>query len=150
MAFEKVEKHVLVEGEINKDFAWSILSDIKNYKNIMDNVDDIHILERDDEKGVSEWFVTVEEAPLTWKEKDKYDNKNYTFAFESFDGDFDTIRGFWKIEDYDKGGIKIISNIEYDLGIPVLEEVLGSILKEKMIVNIDIMLNSIKNKLLKN
>ncbi|MBD3343432.1 MAG: hypothetical protein GF401_00045 [Chitinivibrionales bacterium] len=147
MGYERISTEAVLKGKVRKDFAWEIISDYSRYPQIMESVDKVTIQERNNGHGRSEWFVTIEEAPLTWIERDYYDRDNYEIRFESIDGDFDTINGRWKVEDYDKGGIKINFDIDYHLGIPVIEEVLGDILRRKMKANMDSMVNAIKNEL---
>jgi len=149
MANQKVETEAVLKGKVRKEFAWKIISDYSRYEFFMENVDKINILERTPTEGKSEWFVTIEEAPLKWVERDYYDVDNYELRFESIGGDFESIRGRWKVENFQNEGIKIFFTIEYDLGIPVIEEVLGHILKEKMKTNIDSMIHAIKEELTK-
>lgn len=149
MAFVHVETEAILKGKIRKEFAWNIISDYSRYPKIMENVDNVEILERSGNEGKSEWFVTIEEAPLTWIEKDYFNLDNFEIRFESIDGDFDNLNGYWKVEDLGGDGIKLSFGIDYNLGIPVIEEVLGSILKDKMKKNIDSMIHAIKEELTK-
>jgi len=148
MAFERVSTEAILKGMIRKEFAWNIVSDYSRYPVIMENVDEVRIHERSGNEGKSEWFITVEEAPLTWLERDFFDEENYEVRFESIDGDFENINGRWKVDNLvGEDGIRIEFHIDYNLGIPVIEEVLGHILKEKMKTNIDSMLHAIKEEL---
>lgn len=147
MAYERVSTEAVLKGKVRKEFAWTIISDYSRYEAIMENVDKVNVIEKTPTNGKSEWFVTVEEAPLRWVERDYYDVANYELRFESIDGDFENINGTWKVEDFQNEGIKIYFTIDYNLGIPVIEEVLGHILKEKMKTNIDSMIHAIKEEL---
>lgn len=147
MGYERVSTEAILKGKVRKEFAWTIISDYSRYEAIMDNVDRVNVIEKSATEGKSEWFVTVEEAPLKWLERDYYDIDNYELRFESIDGDFENIDGKWKVEDFKNEGIKIYFTVDYNLGIPVIEEVLGHILKEKMKTNIDSMIHAIKEEL---
>jgi ribosome-associated toxin RatA of RatAB toxin-antitoxin module len=147
MAFEKVSTEAILPGCVRKENAWDIISDYTRYSAIMDNVDKVEITERSGEEGISRWYVTVEEAPLYWVEKDLFNKHDYEIIFKSIEGDFDNINGRWHIRDGASGGIAINFEIQYNLGIPVIEEVLGHILKEKMKTNIDKMIAAVKNEL---
>lgn len=149
MALVKVSTEAVLKGKIRKDFAWNIISDFMRYKKIMENVEEVKIIERNGNEGKSEWFINVENAPLTWIERDYFDENNYEIKFESIAGDMEIFNGKWKVEDCNNEGIKIFFNVEYELGIPVIEEVLGHILKEKMQSNINSMVNAIKDELTK-
>ncbi len=144
MAYEHVSTEKVLKGRFRKEKAWEIISDYSCYPEIMDNVDEVTIHERNEKDGESEWFITIEEAPLTWKEKDSFNKEYFELNFKSVSGDFDNIDGAWKIENYNNEGIRIKFSIDYNLGIPVIEEVLGHILKEKMKNNIDSMIAAVE------
>jgi ribosome-associated toxin RatA of RatAB toxin-antitoxin module len=137
----------ILEGCHRKENAWNIISNYALYPGMMDNVDKVEICERNGDEGVSRWYITVEDAPLYWVEKDYFDSPNYEIVFKSIEGDFDNINGHWSIKDHIESGIQIRFEIQYNLGIPVIEEVLGHILKEKMKANIDRMMGFIRNEL---
>ncbi len=147
MAFVHVSTSATLQGKFRKEKAWEIISDYSRYPVIMENVEEVKIHERDEKEGISEWFVKIDEAPLNWIEEDHFDKENFELRFESLEGDFDDINGQWKIENNNHDGIKILFSIDYNLGIPVIEEVLGRILKGKMKSNIDSMIAAIKKSL---
>ncbi len=134
---------------VRKDAAWRIISDFNRFPKLMTNVDKILIHERSEDKGTSEWFFTLDNAPLHWLEQDRFDPSNYEIRFESIDGDFDRISGAWKIEDHNGEGIKLNYSVDYHLGIPVIDEVVGDIFQEKMKKNIDSMVQSVTDELVR-
>jgi ribosome-associated toxin RatA of RatAB toxin-antitoxin module len=147
MAFEKVLSEAIIQGCVRKKSAWNIISDYSKYPAIMDNVDNVEIVEKTSEQGISKWQVSIDDAPLYWIEKDYFNHRNFEIAFKSFEGDFDNINGRWNITDSSNTGIKITFEIEYNLGIPVIEEVLGAILRGKMKSNMEKMVGAIKKEL---
>jgi ribosome-associated toxin RatA of RatAB toxin-antitoxin module len=147
VAFETVTTKALLTGSIRKENAWKIISDYSRYAAIMDNVDKVEITERSGDEGISRWQVTIEEAPLYWVEKDLFNSRDFEITFTSIEGDFDNINGRWRIRDNTDDGIAIDFEIQYNLGIPVIEEVLGHILKEKMKSNIDKMMAAVEKEL---
>ena len=147
MAFETVTTEAILPGCIRKENAWNIISDYTRYSSIMENVDKVEITERSGDTGISRWYVTVEDAPLYWVEKDRFNSRDFEITFESIEGDFDNINGRWRIRDNIDNGIAIDFEIKYNLGIPVIEEVLGHILKDKMKTNIDKMMAAVRKEL---
>jgi Oligoketide cyclase/lipid transport protein len=144
MAIQRIATEAILKGNVRKEFAWQMISDFSRFPGFISSVNKVNILDRNEDVGKSEWFITVENAPLRWTEIDRFDKKNYEIRFESIDGDFETISGYWKVEDFNNEGIKLRYCLDYSLGIPVIEEVVGEVLKEKMKSNIDFMLNAIK------
>lgn len=149
MTFEHVSTEAVLKGNVRKKTAWKLITDFSRYPLFIDTIDEVKILEINDRESKSEWFSTIDGAPLRWIERDLYDKENFSLRFESIEGDFDSIKGNWRIENYNHKGIKIAFDVNYSLGIPVIEEVLGPVLKQKMKSNIDLMINSIKRELLK-
>jgi ribosome-associated toxin RatA of RatAB toxin-antitoxin module len=147
MAFETVATEALLPGCIRKENAWNIISDFSRYPAIMENVDKVEVTERTSDSGISRWYVTVEEAPLYWVEKDFFNPRDYEIVFKSIDGDFDNINGRWRIKNDIASGITIFFEIQYNLGIPVIEEVLGTVLRDKMKTNIDKMVDAVRTEL---
>lgn len=147
MAYERVSSEAVLAGKIRKDFAWKVISDFSRYPGFMENVDKVETRESGPTEGMSEWFVTIEEAPLRWLEKDHFDRERHEIRFESVDGDFDQISGLWRLRDHEGRGIKVLFDVEYNLGIPVIEDVLGNVLREKMKGNMDSMLGAIGKEL---
>lgn len=150
MAFQKVATEAVLDGCYRKENAWNIISNYSRYPEFMDNVDKVEIMERNGAEGISRWFTTVEEAPLTWVERDLFNTQSYEIIFKSIEGDFENINGHWSIKDRIDSGISINFEIQYNLGIPVIEEVLGHILQEKMKANIDKMMAAVKKELCSN
>jgi ribosome-associated toxin RatA of RatAB toxin-antitoxin module len=148
MALEKVLSEAIIPGCVRKERAWEIISDYAKYPTIIEIVDKVEVLERTEETGLSKWQITIENAPLYWVEKDFFNHHAFQIRFKSIEGDFDAINGRWHITDADASGIKIAFEIEYDLGIPVIEAVLRPILREKMKASMARMVRAIQQHLI--
>jgi ribosome-associated toxin RatA of RatAB toxin-antitoxin module len=147
MSLVKVESHCQVIGKWGHK-VWEIISNIENYPVFMNNVNEVKIIERVENEGISEWYAQIEDAPLHWVEHDFFYPEKKETQFISKEGDFEIIRGGWKINENDDNTTSFKMTIEYNLGIPVIEEVFGHILKEKIILNIQMMMDSIKRELM--
>ena len=93
MSFETVSTETVLTGCVRKEKAWKIISDYSRYPSIMDNVDKVEIAERSGDEGISRWYITVEEAPLYWVEKDHFNSRDFEITFKSIEGDFDNRGG---------------------------------------------------------
>ena len=146
MALTKVETETTILSYKSRENIWNIISDFSQYSKIMQNVEHVSVIEKNGNSGKSEWHVNIEDAPITWIEEDFYDNKNGIISFKSIEGDFETFNGKWELIEGEQG-IKIKFTVEYYLGLPVIEEVLGHILKDKMQSNIESMLSNIQKRI---
>ena len=147
MAVQCITVEAILKGNVRKEFAWGIISDFSRFPGLMRSVDKVTVLESGGDRGVSEWFITVDNAPFRWTQKDEFDRKNYEIRFESVGGDFESIRGSWNVEDYNNEGIKLRYCVKYILGIPVIEDVVGTVLKDKMEKNMGHMLEAVSREL---
>ena len=143
MAYERISTQTVLRGPVRKESAWRIISDFGEYPALTRTIEKVIVHERTERAGRSEWFVFLEDAPMRWLQKDYFDAANYSMQFESIDGDFEKISGAWKVEDYNGEGIALDYSLDYSLGIPVIEDVVGAVFKEKMKNNIDSMVQSI-------
>ena len=147
MALEHISTKAFVKGGVRKDFAWRMIADFGNYPAQGRPIQKVVVHERSAREGKSEWFLSLEDAPVRWMEKDYFDAENFGISFESVDGDFEHINGCWKVEDHNGEGIELGYRFDYDLGIPVIEENVGPILKAKMQTNIDTIVQSLAARL---
>ena len=112
--------------------AWQQIIDFANYPEVIPQVDAIRIFEQNPHHVRSEWSITLDGAPFSWIEIAAPQQEQFVINSEAISGDFDTLRGKWKIEDSENEGIKLLYFLEYKLGIPVIEENCRDILMAKM------------------
>ncbi|MFC1584032.1 type II toxin-antitoxin system RatA family toxin [Fibrobacterota bacterium] len=143
----RIQAETVIFSTISNERVWDAVTDLEAFPSFMENVDEVKIIERDGLEGVSEWLVNIEGAPFSWVEKDLFNKESLSLDFESMDGDFDKLDGSWRIETREGESKKIHCEVNYLLGIPVIEEVLGDVLKEKMTRHLQSMLDALRKKL---
>jgi len=122
--------------------AYEIMKDMERYPEYMESVKSVKILEQDKNRVTTHWEAELDGAPINWVQKVRMEEKSQEMTFEAIEGDFDVFRGKWCVFECDKRVcLKLL--IEYRLGIPVIEEVLGPILEEKVRNNSKDMLEAI-------
>ena len=148
MVQHRVEEVITMDPRDRADLAWKLLTNFGGFPAIMSNVTRVVVTHSGGEGyGESEWFVDIEGAPLRWKERDRIDPQARRIDFEAFEGDFETFVGSWNLEQPGPRELRIRCSVTYDLGIPVIDEVLGHILEEKMSTNLRAMLLAIRDRL---
>ena len=119
-------------GYARKSDLWKQITDFTIYPKLIPQIDSIRIIEQGQRKSSTEWFITLDGAPFSWVEFDTFKRERYTFCYEAVSGDFDVFRGEVKIDDnIVLNGIRLTCSLNFELGIPVIEEHCGDILKEK-------------------
>ncbi|MBM4318670.1 MAG: hypothetical protein FJ125_01600, partial [Deltaproteobacteria bacterium] len=91
---------------------------------------------------ITSWDTEIEGAPLLWTERDTILPDELTIRFESIDGDFDVFRGAWLVVPHG-AGVVLACELEYSLGVAILDELVGPILKQKIVENLSIMLDGL-------
>ena len=126
--------------------AYTYLRDMEAFPNYMENVQQVTLTPKSGNQSIVEWETMVEEAEFNWTQVNSYDESKRTIQFKLIEGDFDLLEGEWKVmEDSHKYFLSL--ELRYAIGLPVIEDVLGPILNEKMQSNSLSMLRSIKTRL---
>jgi ribosome-associated toxin RatA of RatAB toxin-antitoxin module len=126
--------------------AFALMIDVARYPDYMPSVNSLEILAGDGNDLVTRWEAEIDGAPIRWVQKVWWNTADREMHFEAVAGDFDVFRGKWAAG-LAEGGVRLALTVEYRLGIPVIEEVLGPILKEKVKANSEAMLEAIAGRL---
>ena len=127
--------------------AYAVVEDIERFPEFMPNVDDIRIIESSGQRKVAHWDTTIDDAPLDWVEEGIYEPEELRVRFRSLEGVFDRFDGFWQVEAAD-GGCEVVFELEYRIGLPEIDEIIGPILRERLIDNTEAMLAAIEDRIL--
>ncbi|MCK4486383.1 MAG: SRPBCC family protein [Desulfobacterales bacterium] len=126
--------------------AYAIMKDVERYPEYMASVKSIEVLERNQDMLITRWDADIEGAPVNWVQNVWMKDESQEMTFEATEGDFDVFRGKWSVsQSGTEVWLKLI--VEYKLGIPVIEEVLGPVLEEKVKANSEAMLEAIVSQL---
>ena len=136
----RVEMNVRQPPEVAFDFVL----DVENYSRLMPNVNRVSILQQDGRRRTTHWDTEIEGAPLIWTEEDTILRSELRIEFDCIEGDFDVFRGCWEVVRVNVGGhAHVACELEYSIGIPVIEEIVGRILRQKMCENLEVMLRGL-------
>jgi ribosome-associated toxin RatA of RatAB toxin-antitoxin module len=139
----------LLDNNIRKSAIWKQLKNFTLFNTFVPGVNKI-TLTKDNSKVTAEWFITIDGVPFTWLEVVNFDEHNFTVDFEAVCGDFDKWYGEWTLVSTTQGNFAIEFKLNYRLGIPVVENVVGSILNSKIQKFIDTMVNAHAERLMLN
>lgn len=152
MKIEKIETTVRIEPpdgippESYLDDAYSCLKDMESYPSYMADVLSVKSKPLTANTSHVEWEAKVEDARFSWKQINTNDHENRTVQFEMTEGDFELLDGQWQVA-ANESLYYLRLNLRYAIGLPVIEEVLGPVLKKKMQTNSLSMLSSIKRRI---
>lgn len=125
----------------DRDQVFGFLRDVANYSKLMPNVNSVSILRETDGHRITRWDTEIESAPLIWTEEDRISTADLRIEFHSIEGDFDVFRGSWQVlASNPPSSLQVACELEYSVGIPVIEEILGPVLRDKITENLKVML----------
>ena len=123
--------------------AFKVVEDIERFPEFMPNVNSLTLLEAEGNRKVAAWDITIDDAPLSWIEEGIYDKQNLIVHFRALEGVFDRFDGYWQVI-RDGEGSRVTFELIYEIGLPEIEDIVGPILRERMVENADSMLEAIE------
>lgn len=111
------------------DVVWALVRDVERYPGLMPSVRRIerlaHELAADGTStSVVGWEVEIEDSVLMWVEREHADPAARRVTFEQQSGDLDRFRGHWQVTAVGPEVTEISLLIDFEIGMPMLREVL--------------------------
>lgn len=126
--------------------VFELFRHVETFPDFMPNVESIEVAERGEGWSVSHWHTDLDGAPLQWKERDDYDPQALEIRFSLLEGDIAQLDGHWAFAPRPEGTL-VSCEFDYDLGVPLVEEVVGDTIREKLQHNIEEMLRAVRQRL---
>lgn len=136
-----VETSIFIDDK--PENVYRAASDMERYPKYMADVESVKVVEREGNTTLSEWVSDIEGTPIYWTERDVFDEKNLVIEYKLTEGDLDKFEGRWTFSPSGTG-TKVVLGVDFDFGIPHLEELIGPVLKTKVRDNSDMMLAGLK------
>lgn len=140
----KPDNNENIDNFLNK--AYVSLKDLKSFPEFMENVISVTEVPAENLSCYHNWDIMVDDAQFQWKQRTVNNQEKRTVDFEMVEGDFEFLKGTWKVVD-EAGKYSLQFNMNYAIGLPIIEDVLGPVLRKKLETNIYTMLSTIKNRL---
>jgi len=129
-----------------QDKAYAMMVDVERYPHYMPSVNALDIVAQGEDGFTTRWDAQIDGAPLASVQRVRRDDAGRQMHFEAVEGDFEVFYGTWSVT-ASGGTVHLNLTVAYRLGIPVIEDVLGPILKEKVRSNCTAMLEAIAGRL---
>lgn len=123
--------------------AFQVVEDLERFPEFMPNVNSLTLLEVDGNRKVAAWDIMIDDAPLSWIEEGIYDKQNLIVHFRSLEGVFDRFDGYWQVTSEGEDS-RVTFELIYEIGLPEIEEIVGPILRDRLIENAESMLEAIE------
>lgn len=125
--------------------AYKIVIDVANFPNFMSNIVSINIIEDSGDRKIVEWVMEIDGAEIEWTEEIIYSDVELTARFRAISGMFAIFDGIWRVAEHPRGAL-INVELEYGLGLPEIEDIIGDILGKKLNENVEAMLIAIERR----
>ncbi|KQV14662.1 MULTISPECIES: type II toxin-antitoxin system RatA family toxin [unclassified Kitasatospora] len=129
------------------DTVWAAVVDVERYPHCMASVDSVVITEQPDARHrTTAWSVRLQGSVLRWTEAEVIDPAARRFDFRQLTGDLGEFVGHWAV-DATPGGSLVTLHADFDIGIPLLAEMLNPIAAKALRENAEEMLAALRQQL---
>jgi len=127
------------------DRVWETVVDIERYQDSMDTVRSVRIVEQNDEcRRRAAWSVLLKGSILEWEEEEHLDRETHTVVFKQLRGDLEHFDGHWTLEAIGLEQTKVVFEVVFEIGIPMLAEMLNPVAQRSLQENCTEMLRGIE------
>lgn len=125
--------------------VWIAVSDVLSYPRFMDNVNHVNLVEElPDGSTLTSWSVVLKGSNLEWTERDVADHQNRRLEFAQTDGDLEQFEGVWSVTEPGDGTVVVRLECDFDIGIPLLADMLNPVAARALTENSEAMLRQIE------
>ncbi|EMN82520.1 polyketide cyclase/dehydrase [Leptospira interrogans serovar Grippotyphosa str. UI 12764] len=93
-----------------------------------------------------DWEVILKGSLLKWREFEQRFPDNFIMKFNQLSGDLDKFDGYWKLEKITENDTNANLYIDFEIGIPMLKDMLDPVATKSLTENANEMLNSLNEK----
>lgn len=134
---------VRIGGSQRRRHVFERLRDLEAYPAWMNGLMKVQPLRRLGERGTSRWSIEVHGCPVGWVQEDHFDSRALTYRFDGREGDFEYLTGAFRVQESEDSTL-IVYESRWDLGIPVIEDLLGRSVEGTMRRAVDSMLEAFR------
>jgi ribosome-associated toxin RatA of RatAB toxin-antitoxin module len=131
--------------------VWTAMLDIESFPDYMPNVlrTEVVSLGDDGTRRVSAWSARLKGSVLEWVEDEHIDHGRRCIEFTQIDGDLDVFQGTWQVVDGESDGETTVRlQAEFEIGIPLLADMLNPVAARALRDNQEQMLRSLEARVL--
>jgi uncharacterized membrane protein len=108
------------------DRVWQEVLDIASFPSYMDEVREVEILREEGNLRRSRWSILLKGSILEWEEEELIDFADRKIAFHQIEGDLAYFTGWWHVTQTAEG-VSTQMHVEFDIGIPLLADMLNPV-----------------------
>ncbi|MDO8885990.1 SRPBCC family protein [Candidatus Oleimmundimicrobium sp.] len=135
-----------IEIKAPKKDVYKLAKNMESFPSFMRDVKEVKVVKEEKNKTVTEWATEIDDIALNWTEEEWFDDENCLIKYKLIEGDLDKFEGEWKFEEIPEG-TRLVLTVDFDFGMPNMEDLIGPVLELKVKENSEMMLEGMKKKM---
>ena len=141
----KVEVDITISAPAEE--VWRAVTAVEDYPRFMESVREVAILEDPPDGGrLTSWSVDLKGSLLEWTEREQVRHDVRRLEFDQVDGDLDRFVGAWSVTDAGDGRAAVSLEVDFDIGIPLLADMLNPVAARALQENSERMVREIERR----
>lgn len=125
--------------------VWEVVIDVERYPAQMESVRWVRIEDvASPEVRRVAWSVLLKGSILEWAEEERIDHDARHVTFTQVSGDLEVFEGRWDVEEREPGLVRVTFDVTFEIGIPLLAEMLNPVAQRSLRDNLTDMLRGIE------
>lgn len=129
--------------EVPADRVWELVRDVEAYPRLMEPVRSLEVLEEGPDWVVTAWEVELKGSILKWTEHEQRDEERRRLTYHQIEGDLERFDGYWQVTALTPEVTEAILIVRFEIGIPMLREMLDPVAERAIRENSRLMLRSL-------
>ncbi|HOE68840.1 MAG: Long-chain acyl-(acyl-carrier-protein) reductase [Candidatus Omnitrophica bacterium ADurb.Bin314] len=125
-----------------------LLTRVEDFPSLLPAIKECHIVDRDRKRSVTSWKVQIDGLPIQWREEAFFEYRSFTVRFRALEGDLESFEGRWILAEGPSDSTEITVEAAIRLGIPVMDQIVGGMVTEKIRGFFETLLRSFENALI--
>ncbi|MGA7732799.1 MAG: aromatase/cyclase [Chloroflexia bacterium] len=109
------------------DMVWEVVNDVEAYPRLMEHVRSLKVLEHGPNYRHLAWEVDLKGCVMSWVEREEIDHERYRIDYRQIEGDLAEFEGYWQLEPLTADTCRATLAVQFDIGIPMLSEMINPI-----------------------
>lgn len=130
---------------VSADQVWQAILASDQFPSYMTVVRNVTILASDGQTRRTSWEVLLRGSVLQWVEQEQIDAPARRLEFNQVSGDMAYMVGWWQVSEVD-GATTVELHVDFDIGIPLLADMLNPLAERALRENAKIMLNRLESR----
>jgi ribosome-associated toxin RatA of RatAB toxin-antitoxin module len=120
-----VEVAETITAPLNR--VWDVVNDVESYPRLMEHVHSLRIVERGDGYRLLEWVVELKGCVMRWIEREDLLPDRHRIEYRQLEGELAEFEGFWQLEPLGESATRVTLSVRFEIGIPMLSEMLNPV-----------------------